>query len=155
MANKYIKPFIPLVDAIAETFGKDCEVVLHDFKKPHHSIVKIANAHVTNRKVGGPATDLILSYISKDDKIESLIGYYTKTKKGSDLKSTTVFIRDKNGKIVGSICINIDITNYTSLKTLADQFCVPSMFLAQRSDNSCSQPGGLAAFGYNTIDCLG
>ena len=120
--NRYIVPFFPLVDAIAETFGKYCEVVLHDFTKPHKSIVKIANSHVTDREVGGPATDLLLSYVSKDDKTDSIIGYYTKSKKGSTLKSTTVFIRDEDGKIVGSLCINIDITSYCFLKKLAEQF---------------------------------
>ena len=125
MKNKYIEPFIPLVNAIAETFGKDCEVVLHDFTKPHQSIVKIANSHVTNREVGGPATDLLLSYVSKDNKTDSIIGYYTKSKKGSVLKSTTVFIRDKDGKIAGSLCINIDTTSYCFLMKLAEQF-VPS-----------------------------
>jgi len=47
MVNKYIEPFLPLVDALAETFGKNCEVVLHDFSKPDQSIIKIANGHLT------------------------------------------------------------------------------------------------------------
>lgn len=127
MANKYVEPFIPFVDALAETFGKNCEVVLHDFTKPHQSIVKIAHGHITGRDVGGPATDLILSYLGrKAPKIESLINYRTKTRKGAELKSTTVFIRDARGKIVGALCINIDITPYISLRNLSEQFCLRS-----------------------------
>ena len=124
MSNKYVEPFIPFVDALAETFGKNCEVVLHDFSKPHQSIVKIAHGHITGRDVGGPATDLILSYLGKKGReIESLIGYRTRTKKGAELKSTTVFIRDNKAKIVGALCINIDITPYISLKNLSEQYC--------------------------------
>jgi predicted transcriptional regulator YheO len=124
MANKFIEPFIPLVDALAETFGKNCEIVLHDFSKPHQSIIKIANGQVTDRGVGSPATDLILSYLGKrGEGVDSLIGYRTKTKKGAELKSTTVFIRDNRQRIVGALCINIDITPYLSLRDLSEQFC--------------------------------
>ena len=127
MTNKYVKPFIPFVDALVETFGKNCEIVLHDFSQPDKSIIKIANGHITGREVGGPATDLILSYLGKKArKIESLIGYRTKTRKGVELKSTTVFIRDNRGKIVGALCINIDITPYISLRNLSEQFCLRS-----------------------------
>jgi len=113
------------VDAVAETFGKNCEVVLHDFSKPHQSIIKIANGHVTGREVRDPATDLILSFIEKKgQKNDSLVGYCTKTKKGSELKSTTVFIKNGRDKIVGALCINIDLTPYLSTKSLLDDLCL-------------------------------
>jgi len=125
MAKKYLEQFIPFVDAIAETFGKNCEVVLHDFRKPDHSIIKIANGHITGREVGGPATDLILSFLEKrGQRNDSLIGYRTKTKKGAELKSTTVFIKNNKDKIVGALCINIDLTPYLSAKNLLDELCL-------------------------------
>jgi predicted transcriptional regulator YheO len=113
------------VDALAETFGKNCEVVLHDFSKPQQSIIKIVNGHVTGRGVGAPATDLILSFIEKKgQKKDSLVGYCTKTKRGDELKSTTVFIKNSKGKIVGALCINIDLTSYLSAKSLLENFCL-------------------------------
>jgi predicted transcriptional regulator YheO len=122
MPDRHIKPFIPFVDAIAATLGNNCEVVLHDFSKPHRSIVKIANGHITGRSIGGPATDLILSFLeNKGHKTESLIGYRTRTKKGVELKSTTVFIRNARNKIAGAFCINIDITPYTSAKNVLEE----------------------------------
>lgn len=128
MANKYVEQFIPFVDAIAETFGKNCEVVLHDLTKPHQSIIKIANGHVTGRHVGGPTTDLTLSLLEKQHEIKGdyLVNYKTKTKKGTELKSTTVIIRNNKGKIVGTLCINIDITLYTSAKNVIEQLCATS-----------------------------
>ena len=125
MGYKQLKLFMPLVDALAETFGKNCEVVLHDFSKPHKSIIKIANGYITGRGVGGPATDLILSYVeNRGHKNDSLVGYRTKTKKGAELKSTTVFIRDDKDKIVGALCINIDITPYVSTKNVLEELCL-------------------------------
>lgn len=126
MPNKNLLQLIPLVDAIAETFGKNCEVVLHDLSNPSKSIIKIANGHITGRDVGVPLTDLgLLLYAKvKDDKNSNLfVGYRTKTKKGLDLKSTTVFIRNSRGKIIGSLCINIDITSYLSARNTLDNIC--------------------------------
>lgn len=120
MPNKYLKPFIPLVDAIAETFGKNCEVVLHDFSKPEKSIIKIAHGHVTGRDVGGPITDLSLLLLG-GRKTDSLVGYRTKAKKGNELKSTTVFIKDEKGEAVGCICINIDTTTIIATKNMLEE----------------------------------
>lgn len=124
--NKYLKQIEPFVDAIAETLGKNCEVVLHDFRYPERSIVKIANGHITGRTVGGPTTDLALRYLRgrkgrKD--IDSIVGYRTLTSKGTELKSTTVFIRDDKGEAVGCLCINIDVTPYQSAKNFIEELC--------------------------------
>ncbi len=124
--NKYLKRVVPLVDAIAETFGKNCEVVLHDFRYPERSIVKIANGHVTGRSVGGPITDLALRFLDgrKGSKnIDKIVGYRTQTPKGMELKSTTVFIRDDKGEAVGCLCINIDVAPYQSARNFIDEIC--------------------------------
>ena len=124
--NKYLKRVAPLVDAIAETFGKNCEAVLHDFRYPERSIVKIANGHVTGRSVGGPMTDLALRFLRgrKGSKnIDKIVGYRTQTPKGTELKSTTVFIRDDKGEAVGCLCINIDVAPYQSARNFIDELC--------------------------------
>lgn len=124
--NKDIKKFIPLVDALAETFGKNCEVVLHDLCNLDKSIVKIANGYITGREVGAPITDMGLRLFEEDKKNKgdtALIGYRTRTKEGRELKSTTIFIRNDEGDAVGCFCINIDLTPYLSTKNLIDQIC--------------------------------
>ena len=131
MSNRYLEQFFPLVDAIAETFGKNCEVVLHDLSKPEKSIIKIANGHVTGRIVGGPITDLGLLLFErekKNKKNKPLVGYHTKTKKGTELKSTTIFVRNNKGKVLGCLCINIDITPYKSAKNALEEMCKTSIF---------------------------
>jgi len=88
-------------------FGKKCEVVLHDFSEPQKSIVAIENGHVTERKVGDPITDLALSLWRengyKDKKTDRIINYKTKSKNGKILKSSTVFIRNNQKKIIGCL----------------------------------------------------
>jgi predicted transcriptional regulator YheO len=97
--NKYLKSFIPLVDALAATFGQNCEVVLHDLSNPKKSVVKIANGQITGRKLGSPITDLGLRLLEKGRMNQrGCFGWLlTKTPKGVELKSTTVLIRDSVG----------------------------------------------------------
>ena len=126
--NKTIKKFIPWVDVLAEAFGSNCEVVLHDLLNLDRAIVKIANGHITGRQVGAPITDMGLR-LFEEDKINkkgtAVIGYRTKTKEGRELKSTTIFIRDEKDNAVGCLCINIDLTPYLATKNLIDQICQP------------------------------
>lgn len=108
-------------------FGKKCEVVLHDFTIPQHSIVEIENGHVTGRKIGDPITDFALSIWRKNGygkkKDDKIVNYRTKTKNGKILRSSSVFIRDDQKKIIGCLCINYDLTEYLMFNKIIDEFC--------------------------------
>lgn len=122
-----LEKYIPLIKTIAEMFGKNCEVVLHDFSDPKHSIVAIENGHVTGRKIGDPITDLALYIWKKNgyekEKTDRIVNYKTKSKNGKILKSSTVFIRNDQKKIIGCICINYNITVYSMFYKEIDGFC--------------------------------
>jgi predicted transcriptional regulator YheO len=122
-----IKSLIPIVKTIAATFGKNCEIVLHDFSGPQHSIILIENGHVTGRKIGDPITDFALASWREggfgEAKEDKLLNYKTKTKDGRILKSSSVFIKDEKNKIVGCLCINYDMTGHLMYKNIIDEFC--------------------------------
>jgi len=122
-----LKRFIPLVKIIAHMFGKNCEVALHDFNNPQHSIVEIENGQVTGRKIGDPITDFALSIWRKDGygekKEDTIVNYGTKTKDGKRLKSSTFFIRDDQKKMIGCMCINYDLTEYLMFNKIIEEFC--------------------------------
>jgi len=124
--NSIIKNLIPVIQTISLTFGKNCEVVLHDLSGPFHSIISIENGHVTGRKVGDPITDFILAAWRQggfgNEKENKSINYKTKTKDGRILKSSSVFIKN-NDKIIGCICINIDITLPLIFEKKLNEFC--------------------------------
>ena len=46
-----LAPYVPLARMLAQTFGQDCEVVLHDLDCPEHSVVHVENPSVTGRQV--------------------------------------------------------------------------------------------------------
>lgn len=105
-----LKNFIPFIEGIAHTFGKNCEVVLHDISKPQQSIIAIANGNITNRKVGSPMTEMGLKAIRNKEYEKGLIKYKTIMNNGRTLKSSTFFIKDESGEVIGCLCINLDIT---------------------------------------------
>ena len=122
-----IKTLIPIAKTISATFGKNCEVVLHDFSGPQHSIIFIENGHVTGRKVGDPITDFALASLREggfgEAKEDKLLNYKTKTKDGRIMKSSSVFIKDEKNNIIGCLCINYDMTTHLMFENMMKEFC--------------------------------
>lgn len=106
---------------IAESFGRNCEVVVHDLRDLEHSLIYVAG-NVTNRKPGAPITDLVVKALHRDgNKAEDIIGYKAVAKDGRVLKSSTAFIRDEKGEIFASLCTNYDVTEMLNFNsTLLD-----------------------------------
>jgi len=108
--DDYLGVLHPVVRGIVETFGRHCEVVLHDFREPEHSIVEV-HGQVTGRRVGGSVTELGLAVIAQGDAAEDQYNYFTRTPGGRLLRSTTIPLRDPSGHVFGALCINFDITD--------------------------------------------
>ncbi len=118
-----LEPMKSVAHGIAATFGKNCEVVLHDLEYPSNSLI-FKTGTVTNRGIGAPITNLVLRALRRHgNQTEDLIGYRNKTKDGKILKSSTIFIRDGNQKIVGCMCINFDLTEFNVIQSIVDEFC--------------------------------
>ena len=114
-----------LAKGIAGQFGPNCEVVVHDLASnvPESSIVAIENGHVTGRKVGdGPSHVVLEALGGEQEKLQDHLCYLTRTKDGKILKSTTIYIRDDDGKAVGIFGINYDITLMLAMEEMIKQF---------------------------------
>jgi predicted transcriptional regulator YheO len=105
-----LKSIIPIVEGVAKTFGKNCEVVLHDFNNFQSSIIAIENGHVTGRSLGSPMTEIGLQAIRKGNTNDNILNYTGKSTDGRALKSSTMFINDENGQVIGCLCINFDMS---------------------------------------------
>lgn len=97
---------------IAAQFGSNCEVAIHDLSRdPDRSIVFIANGHVSGRKVGDGASNVVMEQLrTQDPEPKDHLCYLTKTPDGKILKSSTVYIRDRKGKISAILAMNYDIS---------------------------------------------
>ncbi len=125
--NNYLIKYARLVDFLGQVLGKNSEVVLHDVKDLTHSIVAIANGEVSGRKVGGPATDLVIDII-KNKKYRGknyLCNYTGYTDSGVPLKSSTFFLQDDRGEIVGLLCINTDCRNLIAARDTLNSLIQP------------------------------
>ena len=117
--------FKQIADTMVKTFGRNCEVAIHDFSNLEdlsNSLVYIAGS-VTNRKPGAPITNLVAKALKKDgDEVENICNYKTMTKDGKILKSSTHFIRDAHGNIIGAFCINYDISDLLNAEKTIKEF---------------------------------
>ncbi len=107
-----------VVDGIAGTFGPRCEVVLHDLSTLDHSIIKIANGHVTGRTIGGSITDQGLRQLRSDDKKNLVLNYRSVRNDGRPLKNSTLIFRNDTGVPIAAICINFDVTDILAFNAL-------------------------------------
>ncbi|MFT8321929.1 MAG: PAS domain-containing protein [Bacillus sp. (in: firmicutes)] len=115
-------PYIKLVDFLGSVMGTHCEVVLHDVRNIENSIVAIKNSQISNRKEGGPLTDLALkilkdkSYVKKD----FLINYSGRTEDGNIVRSSTFFIKGSEGEVLGMLCFNMDVSYMVDARNILD-----------------------------------
>ena len=108
--NPKLKPYIPVADMIAKTWGAECEVVLHDVVDPEHSVVYVANGSVTGREIGQGFEHFVKSALESGDASEDFVANDFFRKKGKLIRTSSAMIRDDEGKLIGALCINIDMT---------------------------------------------
>lgn len=123
VSNQELKKYIPIANLIAKTFGKDCEVVIHDLTVPQNSVIYAVNNHVTGRTVGQPFDHLVKEVLlSREFHDDYVAGYKTYTEDGEEIKSSTALIRGTDDKVVGALCINYSIKNMIHLQAFLQDF---------------------------------
>lgn len=112
-----LKSYVPVANMISQTFGKNCEVSIHDLTQPESSVVYVSNGTVTGRKVGQSFDHLIRQVLlSKKFKDDCTANYVFEAENGRKIKSSSALIRDTEGEVVGMLCINYDLTLSYMLK---------------------------------------
>lgn len=99
-----------VVDGVSALIGEHCEIVLHSLEDLEHSTIYIANGHNTNRQIGAPLTDLALKSLHSLQTDSVSQPYFTRAKNNNSLmKSVTISIRNAQQRIIGLLCININL----------------------------------------------
>lgn len=124
---KSIEDAMPLLQQILtlveKQFGSKCEVVLHDLTKDYnHTIVDIRNGSVTNRTVGGCGSNLGLEVLRGTVVDGDRFNYVTTTQDGKILRSSSIYLKNDDGEVIGSICINLNITETLQFEGFLRQF---------------------------------
>lgn len=125
---------------ISEILGNNCEVVIQDITTPNNSIIFIKNGHLTGRGVGSPLTDLVLNTIQNETyRDKDFAANYKAVGNFKTFKSSSYFIKNDDGKIIGVLCVNIDIEPYNKVKSLMDKLSFISDVDVNKSDTIKTQ----------------
>lgn len=113
-----------LAEGIVAVMGPHCEVVVHDFADPEHSVVVLAG-NVTGRKPGAPVPDLSFTSEELSCHTPDQLNYHSQSGPLS-LQSSTIWIRDPEGAPIGAVCINVDYTGLLQVRDLLDKLTAPT-----------------------------
>ena len=141
---------IGMARAIAKQFGPTCEVVVHDLTEREaadHSIIYVENGHITGRKIGGSASQVVLEELALEDHDKNRqdhIGYLSRTKDGKLLKCSTIYIKDETGKkVLAIVSINQDITSLSLASSALNEMIQP-----------CDKEEKVEEFNFNVSELL-
>ena len=110
-----------VADGLGQTLAPFCEVVLHDLLDPEHAILAIHN-NLSGRAVGAPATELGLARAADPHFAQVIANYPNTFADGRPAKSTSIGIKDSEGRYIAALCLNVDLTVFRSLNSLLTQF---------------------------------
>ena len=107
--SEIVQSYCPIVKFITEILGPHCEVVLHDYATPDHSVVAIENGHLSGRQIGSPVSDMGMKRLRKNTSQVYIANYISTAATGKRFRSASYAIRNFDGELIGSLCVNIDI----------------------------------------------
>lgn len=110
-----------IADGLAKTFAPFCEVVVHDLLDPAHAVLAIHN-NLSGREVGHPATELGLARIMDPGFAQVIANYPNHFSDGRQAKSTSIGIKDSEGRYIAALCMNIDLTMFQGFQGMLNQF---------------------------------
>lgn len=103
-----LESYKTMAEGLSDYLGSSYEIVLHSLEDLDRSVIKILNGYHTGRREGAPITDLALEMLSRirETGETPYISYFTKNKKDEPLKSATIAIKGKEGRVIGLLCMN-------------------------------------------------
>ena len=151
-----MEQYIPVADMLGKTFGTGLEVVLHDLGKPQSSVFYTVNGHVTGRKVG-QSFDHLVRQVLLDENFSNdyLANYYFYAGDGRLIKSSTVLLRNPEGKVAGAMCLNMDTAVLSGALQLISGL-LPGIEAARGQlkvpENPVEEPSGIVEIADQLID---
>ena len=116
---------------IAGQFGSGCEVLVHELSEQaaEHSVVAIENGHVTGRKPGDGPSQVVLEQLRRSQiagESTDRLSYLTRTPTGKLLKSSTILLRDEEGRPCALFGINYDVSVLSMAGAVLQELTTPA-----------------------------
>lgn len=116
-----LNSYIALVDFLSKVLGNYCEVVLHDVSDSRQSIIAISDNKLTGRRIGGTMSDIAQKVLELNQNSDYIINNAEKHFEGKDLRSNTFFIKNSAGELIGTLCVNFDISAPLAARKILDE----------------------------------
>lgn len=109
-----LKPYGDLVSFLGQVLDPNCEIVLHDTQDMEHSIVAIANGHISGRTVGAPMNVAGLAFIKSGahQNRDAYVNYAGTSRGRGKIRCSVKFIKDERGELIGMLCLNYAYDEY-------------------------------------------
>jgi predicted transcriptional regulator YheO len=149
---------VDFAEFVSQCFSDDVEVVVHDVRGDlEHSAIAIFNNTVSGRQVGAPMTQLGVQFLNeqKYQDMKYVCNYQGVTANGKLVRASTFFIRNRQGKTIGYICANVDLTHYLDAAQVLDKLV---RFSARDPAESSEESGGTRIqedFSHSVTDSIG
>ena len=103
-----LESYMNVADGLADFWGGNCEVVVHDLSHLDSSVIKIINGHLSGRQTGAPISEVTLGFLNKMMANPAMhhVTYFAKNKRGEAFKASISAIEGENHNIIGLFCIN-------------------------------------------------
>lgn len=131
MSPFQLRKFTQLVEFLSLTLGPDYEIVLYDMKQETPCVVAIANGHITGRTVGAQMTKGVREMLAQKsyEKEKWKLNYQGVSANGHLLRCSSMFLKDKDGSLIGLLCINFDDSRYRALSSKVYSLCHPDQYI--------------------------
>ncbi len=119
-----LRPYVQVVKGLAEIFGDDCEILLHDVSRLERSIVAYAGNHLTGRPLGSPMSVYGLELLNSE-KISHHRRTYTymaRANNGTLIKCGVISLNDEAGQMIGLLCVHFDAGKAQAARQFIDRF---------------------------------
>ena len=127
MTSNQLHYFTKITEFFGRVLGPDYEVALHDIDDQGGALVALANGHISGRSIGQLASEKLLNIIETHEYEHSdfILHQYGMSPNDKILCSSTMFIKDEEGELVGALCINFDDSRYRELSQKVFNLCHP------------------------------
>ncbi|MBR2027534.1 MAG: PAS domain-containing protein [Oscillospiraceae bacterium] len=127
MTSNQLHYFTKITEFFGRVLGPDYEVALHDISDQQGALVAVANGHISGRSIGHLASDKLLGIIENHEYEgnDFVLHQYGMSPNGKILCSSTMFIKDETGQLIGALCINFDDSRYRELSQKVFNLCHP------------------------------
>jgi len=127
MTASQLHYFTKVTEFFGRVLGPDYEVALHDISDQDGALVALANGHISGRKIGEPVTDRLKGIIDNREyeNQDYILHQYGMSPNGKILCSSSMFVKDVVGNLIGVLCINFDDSRYRELSQRVFNLCHP------------------------------